>query len=223
MFKSLISTRTRCDVPVCAWPVWLFGGVCESPLGKKPVNALIQAREPRLWTRVKTRRVRIGTSRTEKSAGAGGLTAKTAGIQLQGRERMFHRGLTNLFKALVVIGATAHPIEVLRDHWMIVVRQCKPVQRLLSGVARVSSHREADLGPALPNCANPDSSPTMTSGPGTSRGTPGAPRSGGSTADLASPLTTCVISIGCMVAVAEILPTTEPASNGRPSFCGKLF
>jgi hypothetical protein len=34
-------------VCVCVWPLWLFGGVGESPRGKKPVNGFIHACEPR--------------------------------------------------------------------------------------------------------------------------------------------------------------------------------
>src|SRR5437763_15397861 len=52
----------------------------------------------------------------------------------------------------------------------------------------------------------------------TQSGAPGAPLwvNWGTTIDLGLPFTTCVISIGCIAAPTEIVPTVEPASDGRP-------
>src|SRR5215469_2975402 len=41
--RSLICTRTRCDTPSWAWPVWLF-----APEEKFPVKGLTHARDP-IW------------------------------------------------------------------------------------------------------------------------------------------------------------------------------
>jgi hypothetical protein len=35
---------------------------------------------------------------------------------------MFHPRLAELFETVIVAGAAAHPIEVLRDHWVISIR-----------------------------------------------------------------------------------------------------
>src|SRR6266480_4634101 len=72
--------------------------------------------------------------------------------------------------------------------------------------------------PLLPNWPTSGRSPTITSGPGVSVGTPGpaAPLNGGIATDLGTPFTSCVISIGRIVAAIEILPTGDPASAGRP-------
>ena len=65
----------------------------------------------------------------------------------------------------------------------------------------------------------------MTSGPGTRVGAPGPTQvvNGGTTTDLGSPFTTCVISIGCIAAPIEIVPINEPASDGRPSALANCF
>ena len=44
MFRSLTSTRIRCDMPSWVWPVWLL-----AVDGKEPVKGLTQAREPMLF------------------------------------------------------------------------------------------------------------------------------------------------------------------------------
>src|SRR5262244_2795310 len=56
------------------------------------------------------------------------VTAKPTGVLRQCCERMFKPGLSNLFEPLGVIGATAHPIQVLGNDWMIRLRQRKPIQ-----------------------------------------------------------------------------------------------
>src|SRR5947208_14517086 len=73
------------------------------------------------------------------------VTAKATDVLCQCCERMFHGGLANLFEPLGVVSSPAHPIQVLRDHRVIVVRQCKPIQVHLSVITRVCSDREADL------------------------------------------------------------------------------
>ena len=58
----------------------------------------------------------------------------------------------------------------------------------------------------------------MTSGPGT----PPAIATAGRAASRISPSTTCVTSIGRMVASIERLPTTDPAADGTPELGGEL-
>src|SRR6266403_3217689 len=81
--------------------------------------------------------------------GAGGTPAgvatKTTRIVIQCQERVFARGLANLFEALVVVRAAAHSIEILRNYWMIVIWRGKPVQRLRAVVTRSCRHSETDL------------------------------------------------------------------------------
>ena len=50
------------------------------------------------------------------------VTAKATGVLRQCCERMFKPGLANLFEPFGVIGATAHPIQILRNDWMIRLR-----------------------------------------------------------------------------------------------------
>ena len=40
---------------------------------------------------------------------------RAADVVFQCKKRVFHPGVADLFKALVVIGPTAHPIKVLRN------------------------------------------------------------------------------------------------------------
>src|SRR6266496_5773144 len=61
---------------------------------------------------------------------------------------MFHRRLANLFKPLVIGGAAALAIKILRNDWVIIVWQSKPIERLVAVVTGVCSHREADLCPS---------------------------------------------------------------------------
>src|SRR5512132_1449190 len=79
--------------------------------------------------------------------------------------------------------------------------------------------------PLLPNWATSGRSPTITSGPGTNVGVPGpaAPLNGGITTDLGTPFTSCVTSIGRIVAPTEILPTAKSASAGRPRASANSF
>src|SRR5437868_9685964 len=57
---------------------------------------------------------------------------------------MFHPGLTELFKTLVVTDAAAHGIEVLRDNWVVSIRQLKRIDRLRAVVTRSRSHSQPD-------------------------------------------------------------------------------
>ena len=52
-----------------------------------------------------------------------GVAPKAAGVVFQCQERMLKPGVPNLFEALIVIGATAHPIEILRNDRVIVIWQ----------------------------------------------------------------------------------------------------
>jgi hypothetical protein len=60
---------------------------------------------------------------------------------------MFHAGLANLFKPLVIGHATAHSIKILRDHRVAVVTIGKPLQILNSRITGVSSYGKANLSP----------------------------------------------------------------------------
>ena len=65
--------------------------------------------------------IRIGTTRTKVTAGGAttGVTAKAAGVVFQSEEGMFEPGLADLFEPLGIICSAAHPIKILRDHWVI--------------------------------------------------------------------------------------------------------
>jgi len=47
------------------------------------------------------------------------VTAKATCVLRQCCERVFKPGPANLFEPFSVIGATAHPIQILRNDWMI--------------------------------------------------------------------------------------------------------
>jgi len=68
-------------------------------------------------------------------------------------------------------------------------------------------------------------SPTMTSGPGTKVGVsePTPYRRAGMAIDLGSPLTSWSISIACIAAPIEIVPTAALTSAGRPSALANSF
>src|SRR5205823_240914 len=73
------------------------------------------------------------------------VTAKATDVLRQCCERMFKPGLANLFEPFGVIGATAHPIQILRNDWMIGVWQLKPIQVYGSGVAGSCCDRDTHL------------------------------------------------------------------------------
>ena len=49
-------------------------------------------------------------------------------------------GLADLFEPLIIGSATAHPIEILRDNRVVDLRQCKPIERLVTVITRSCSH-----------------------------------------------------------------------------------
>src|SRR5207237_6800210 len=74
-----------------------------------------------------------------------GIAPKAANVVFQRKKRVFHPGVADLFEALVVIGATAHPIKVLRNNRVISIRQLKPIHWLVAIVTRVCSRCQAHL------------------------------------------------------------------------------
>src|SRR6185369_17589445 len=79
---------------------------------------------------------------------ADAITTEAAEILRQGHKRMFDVRLTNLFKAGVICSSSTHSVEILRDHWMVIVRRGKPVEVDRSQVAGISADGESHLGPA---------------------------------------------------------------------------
>src|SRR5438552_18920125 len=73
-----------------------------------------------------------------------GVAAKAVPV-FQCEKGMFHPGMADLFKAVVVVSSTAHPIEILRDDWVISTWQLKPIDRLIAVVAGSRCHCKADL------------------------------------------------------------------------------
>ena len=137
---------------------------------------------------------------------------------------MFQPGLANLLEPVVIAGSAAHSIQVLWDDRMIVIRQCKPIASLLSRCYRNRSHRQADKVSITSKLlhtgqiANDD-----IRSRGLMLGASREPRTpSGGIASSNWPLTSVWISIGCMLAPIEISPTTEPASEGRPSASAQL-
>ena len=63
------------------------------------------------------------------------VTAKATDVLRQCCECMFKPGLANLFEPFGVIGATAHPIQILRNDGVIRLRQREPIQVYGSSVA----------------------------------------------------------------------------------------
>ena len=79
---------------------------------------------------------------------ADSITTQVAEVICQCGKRMLNTGLTNLFKTLVISGATAHSIKILGNHRVIVGRVGEPIQVYCSLVAGIGSHGEPDLSPA---------------------------------------------------------------------------
>src|SRR5688572_10452572 len=73
-------------------------------------------------TGIEARAVRIRTSRSKRCSVRMRLASKTANVILQCRERVLYARLSDLFEAFVVRRASAHSIEVLRNHRVIVAR-----------------------------------------------------------------------------------------------------
>ena len=61
----------------------------------------------------------------------------------QCKKRVFHPRVADL--SVVVKDPDAHSIKVLRNDWVIDIRQLKPIHRLVAVVARVCSCRQANL------------------------------------------------------------------------------
>ena len=74
-----------------------------------------------------------------------GVAAKIALVEFVCGEGVFHPGLTNLFEAFAVIGATAHSIEILRNDRVISIWQCEPIDRLVAAVTGSRRYCQADL------------------------------------------------------------------------------
>ena len=79
-----------------------------------------------------------------------GITRATNAL-FQRLEGMFHPGLANLFEALGVICATAHPIKILRNHGVIGAWQREPIDWLVTIVTRVCSYCQTNLRPRAPH------------------------------------------------------------------------
>ena len=121
--------------------------------------------------------------------------------------------------------AAAHSIKVLRNNRMIGLRQRKPIGRLVAIVTRVCSYCQTDLCRVVSLVVHVFDVPNDNIRP-RHKGWPAGPTAccmGGMTIDFVSPLTSWSIWIGCIAAPTEIVPTTEPASDGRPSAWANSF
>src|SRR6266481_3178647 len=97
-----------------------------------------------------------------------GDTVKT-GICLVCPERMLYPRLTNLLKTGVVVGSTAHSIQVMGNDRMSYIWQREKIHGYVSGIATSRAHSQADLGPAktrLLEDARQSDSPRDNIGPG---------------------------------------------------------
>src|SRR4030095_7361915 len=72
-----------------------------------------------------------------------GVTCAANGAFQRGK-RVFQPRLSDLFKPVAVISAAAHSIKVLRNNGMVGGRQRKPVQWLVTVVARSRSNSQPD-------------------------------------------------------------------------------
>src|SRR6478736_6391784 len=123
----------------------------------------------------------------------------TADSALQSGKCVLHPGLADLFEPLIIGSATAHPIEILRNNGMIGLWQRKPIERLVAVITRSCSHPQPNkmiyrvVSELTPCCRD------------------------GMAIDLGSPLTSWSISISCIAAPIEILPTAALTSADRPS------
>ena len=73
-----------------------------------------------------------------------GVTAKPQTLSSNASERMLHPGLADLFEPVIIISATAHPIEILRNNRVVGIWQRKPIQRLVAVITRSRSHPQPD-------------------------------------------------------------------------------
>ena len=73
------------------------------------------------------------------------VASKTAPVGRCRRKRVLAPRLAKLLEPIVVSGAAAHSIKILRNKRMVVVRQGKPIHvRSCPFVTRISSQSEAD-------------------------------------------------------------------------------
>src|SRR5438046_10363440 len=106
-----------------------------------------------------------------------GVTRAADGV-FQCKKRVFHPGVADLFKAVVVKGPNAHSIKILRNDRVISIRQCKPIHWLVPIVTRVCSRCQAYLCSSASKLYHALDFSTMASGPGTGAFAPGPPRRG---------------------------------------------
>src|SRR5690349_23186533 len=72
------------------------------------------------------------------------VATETARVSRCRRKCVLTPGLADLFEPLVVGGAAAHPVKVLRNKGMVIARQRNPSRILDPFVTRISSQSEAD-------------------------------------------------------------------------------
>ena len=82
-----------------------------------------------------------------KMAAAYTVASKVAPVGRCRRKRMLTPGLADLFEPVVVSGAAAHSVKILRNKRMVVVRQGKPIHVHGPFVTRISPQSEADAAP----------------------------------------------------------------------------
>src|SRR4029077_7269939 len=72
------------------------------------------------------------------------VASETAPVRRCRRKCVLTPGLADLFEPLVVTGPATHPVNILRNKWMVAVRQGKPIHVDRPFVTRISSQSEAD-------------------------------------------------------------------------------
>src|SRR5436309_11506186 len=124
----------------------------------------------------------------------------------QCKKRVFHPGVADLFKAVVVKGPNAHSIKILRNDRVISIRQLKPIHWLVAIVTRVCSRCQAHLCSSASKLVHAlDFADNDIGSWHKSRCVcSGCARNGGMVTDFGAPLTSCVISIVCIAAPTEI-------------------
>src|ERR1700719_3438832 len=60
-------------------------------------------------------------------------------------EGVFHPRLPNLLEAFGVIGTAAHAIEILRNNWVIRLRQREPVDWRVTNIAGIGAYGQTNL------------------------------------------------------------------------------
>jgi len=95
---------------------------------------------------IEARSVWVGTARAQMRTclAATGVTI-AANEVFQGQERVFHPRLADLFEARIVVCTAAHAIEILRNDWVISLRQRKPIHWLVTIVTGVRPYGQPDL------------------------------------------------------------------------------